>query len=151
MKHKAPRINESSTAVSTVGAIHELPLHKDLPKGWIWKTAGNVCQIIRGVSYKKGQAREKPAIGHLPILRATNIQDNNLHLESDLVYVPATLVSNSQKLRLGDIVIATSSGSKHLVGKAAQVRESWMGSFGAFCAVIRPRVEIEYRSVASDS
>jgi len=52
------------------------PYKSNLPEGWVWKTVGNVCQIIRGVSYKKEQAREEPAISYLPILRATNIQDH---------------------------------------------------------------------------
>jgi type I restriction enzyme S subunit len=48
-------------------------------------------------------------------------------------------------LRVGDIVVATSSGSKHLVGKTAQVRDAWAGSFGAFCAALRPKVDIDHR------
>ena len=131
--------------IPTVRAIHELPLQKDLPVGWAWKTVGTVCQIIRGVSYKKEEVREQGRAGYLPILRATNIQDNHLVLNRDLVYVPSSLVTDSQKLRIGDIVVATSSGSKHLVGKSAQVRESWTGSFGVFCAVIRPHSEVEHR------
>jgi type I restriction enzyme S subunit len=68
--------------------------------------------------------------------------------ETGLVYVSERHVSSEQRLRAGDIVIATSSGSKHLVGKSAQLYSKWDGSFGAFCAAIRPKPHIEPRYLA---
>ncbi len=66
-------------------------------------------------------------------------------------------------LRRGDIVIASSSGSKEVVGKAAQLGDArFAGSFGAFCTTVRPHAEIdasylgyyfqtsEYRKAISD-
>jgi len=51
MRHKADRINESATALSTVGATHELPLlKKNLPEGWVKTSMNNVCAIILGQS-----------------------------------------------------------------------------------------------------
>lgn len=102
-----------------------------------------IADILRGVTYKKDEATEKPADGLIPILRANNIQDRSLLLEQELVWVPRKAVSDLQVLRKGDIVIATSSGSKDLVGKAATLREDWHGSFGAFCAAVRPKEGIE--------
>ena len=112
---------------------------------WSRLRLGDICEIIRGVTYKKEQASEQPAQDSVPILRATNIQDGVLVIDRDLVFVLADVVSENQKLRVGDIVVATSSGSKHLVGKTAQVKELWTGSFGAFCAALRPIVEIDHR------
>jgi len=105
---------------------------------WANARIGDVCEIIRGVTYKRTQANSEPCPDVLPILRATNIQENVLKLDDDLVYVPKELVAERQHLKVGDIVVATSSGSKHLVGKAAQLKEQWVGSFGAFCTAIRP-------------
>jgi type I restriction enzyme S subunit len=119
-----------------------------LPEGWTEVRIASICDIIRGVSYKKEQAAEEAGPGRVPILRATNIQAHKLILDDELVYVPAELVSDTQKLRVGDIVVATSSGSKHLVGKTAPVREYWNGSFGAFCAVLRPMGGIDSRYLA---
>ncbi|MDT3706098.1 MAG: restriction endonuclease subunit S [Thiobacillus sp.] len=116
-----------------------------IASGWHRVRLGDIAKVIRGVTYKKEQASENPARDTLPILRATNIQDGALVLDSDLVHVPADLISDTQKLRVGDIVVATSSGSKHLVGKTAQVKETWEGSFGAFCAAIRPTTDIYHR------
>ncbi|MDD3589969.1 MAG: restriction endonuclease subunit S [Thermoguttaceae bacterium] len=42
-------------------------------------------------------------------------------------------------LQKGDILICASSGSKHLVGKAAQVTFDGEYTFGAFCKVVRPK------------
>ena len=41
------------------------------------------------------------------------------------------------------VIIAMSSGSKSIVGKAAQFNSEWEGSFGAFCAVFRHNSTIE--------
>lgn len=119
---------------------------KDLPIGWEWTTVEEITDLIRGVSYKKDEARELPSLGLLPILRATNIQDESLILDSQLVYVPISRIKDEQKLIPGDVVICISSGSKHLVGKAAQLHREWDGSFGTFCmaARLKPNVNLRY-------
>jgi type I restriction enzyme, S subunit len=108
-------------------------------EGWPRVPLAHVADLVRGVSYPKTDAREEPAAGHVPVLRATNIQDARLVLDSDLVFIAERNVSPEQLLRPGDIVLATSSGSKHLVGKSGQLRAPWHGSFGAFCAAVRPK------------
>jgi len=50
-------------------------------------------------------------------------------------------------LQLGDIVVAASSGSRAIVGKAAQLHFDWQGAFGAFCFGLRPEQLIEPRFV----
>ena len=97
-----------------------------LPEAWAEVPVSQVGELLRGVSYKKAVARETPAEGYLPILRATNIQDERLILDSELVYVPEKYVKLEQILEPGDVVICMSSGSKHLVGKTAQLtQEVW--------------------------
>lgn len=115
---------------------------------WPLVQLSEVADLIRGVTYAKADAREDATAGYLPILRATNIQESHLILDADLVHVPKENVSKAQLLRVGDIVVATSSGSKHLVGKSAQVYKDWEGSFGAFCAAVRPKKDVESRFVA---
>lgn len=108
-----------------------------LPEGWYVEKLCSIGKVIRGVSYKREQASDVEKDGYLPILRATNIQNDSLVLTKDLVYVPSDVVKEEQMLQSGDIVIAISSGSKHLVGKAAQLLGDWEGSFGTFCAGVR--------------
>jgi len=110
---------------------------QSLPTKWSKVSLTEITELIRGVTYKKSDSADTQASGLVPILRATNIQDNQLLLESALVYVPASNVSEKQILHSGDVVVCLSSGSKHLVGKTAISHFDWQGSFGAFCGVIR--------------
>ena len=111
-------------------------IQQDLPPGWAKSKLADLLTVIRGVSYKKKDAHYEAEEGLIPIIRATNI-DQVLSFGS-LVYVPSHYIRQEQLLRPGDIVIAASSGSQSLVGKAAQLREEWLGSFGAFCLGLRP-------------
>ncbi|HCC6204987.1 TPA: restriction endonuclease subunit S, partial [Escherichia coli] len=107
----------------------------ELPQGWEWVRLGDIAEIIRGVTYGKSQSSEIKKDGMLPLLRANNIQSEIL-LEP-IVYVDEELVSPEQYLRMGDVLIAMSSGSESLVGKAAQFFENGNYTFGAFCGVVR--------------
>lgn len=122
---------------STVTRNSSTQAQPRLPHGWEWVTAPEITEFIRGVSYKKGDATEMPKEDHLPILRATNIQDDRLITDADLVFVPRRYVKPEQLLKAGDVVLCMSSGSKHLVGKAAPLAHDWNGSFGTFCGGLR--------------
>lgn len=102
------------------------------------KKMSDVSEQIRGVSYKPEDILSGPGENAIGILRANNIADGAVNFD-DLVYVKKSKVSQKQMLRKGDILICTSSGSKNLVGKAAQIEEDCNYSFGAFCKVIRPQ------------
>ena len=115
----------------------------NLPEHWEIARLGELGDLVRGVTYKRQETSEASGPGYLPILRATNIQNRQLLLEEELVYVKGEKVSDSQLLRQGDVIIAMSSGSKSIVGKAAQFNSEWEGSFGAFCAVFRHNSTIE--------
>ena len=101
---------------------------------------GECAHLIRGVSYPKSDSSTVPVDGWIPILRATNF-DRELDFR-DLVYVHPRHVSQEQLLQVGDVLVATSSGSRSVVGKAAPLREPWHGSFGAFCMAVRPGADI---------
>jgi len=118
----------------------------ELPAGWTKSKLGELLTVIRGVSYKKEHASNEPTPDRLPILRATNIQ-NGLVFQ-DLVHVPRHYVSDEQLLRQGDIIIAASSGSRNIVGKAAQLMTDWVGSFGTFCFGLRPKPGVHPRYLA---
>ena len=97
----------------------------------------SVASQIRGVSYSKGDAIETPRPGYVMLLRANNITDSGLNTD-DVVFVPESRVSIKQRLLPGDIVVAASSGSLDVVGKAARVTKQMDATFGAFCKVVRP-------------
>ena len=102
----------------------------------------DIADQIRGVAYRKQDAATSKMNGFLPVLRAGNITDQGLTYE-DLVYVPASKISEKQKIRKHDVLIAASSGSLDVVGKAAPVLEDFEGGFGAFCKVLRPRKNVD--------
>lgn len=97
----------------------------------------DVASFIRGVSYKKQQAEKERKLNYLPLLRANNIFEGKLIL-NDLVFVPRELVSDSQHIKSGDIIITMSSGSKAHVGKVAIATSNMECTFGAFCGKISP-------------
>ncbi len=108
-------------------------------EGWKWRPLREIAAVIRGVTYKKDQVGVPDAPDHIPLLRATNIATTGLLLR-DFVWIPRALVKEPQMLHAGDLVVAASSGSLSVVGKAAQVEGSFNGTFGAFCAVVRPDI-----------
>lgn len=99
--------------------------------------ASDLATQIRGVSYSKGEAVASPRPGYVALIRANNITDSGLNTDG-VIYVPESRVGPKQKLQVGDIVIAASSGSLDVVGKAACVRRPIDATFGAFCKVVRP-------------
>ena len=104
---------------------------------------GDYIEQIRGVSYKPENATDYEDETHKPILRAHNIQDSGLNY-NNLIYVDTKNIKNFQYIKKGDIVVCASSGSKDLVGKAAQAGKDMKMAFGAFCKVVRPKKAIEY-------
>lgn len=115
--------------------------------GWANATLGDLLTVLRGVSYKKEEAHYNPVDGLVPILRANSIDNGHLVFD-DLVYVPQRYVSDEQLLHPCDIVVAASSGSSSVVGKAAPLRTEWFGSFGAFCFGLRPSQHVNAMLVA---
>jgi type I restriction enzyme S subunit len=102
---------------------------------------GDLCQQIRGVTYKKADSSSEAAPGRVGVLRANNITEAGLNTD-DLVYVPTICVADKQRLRCNDVLIATSSGSLDVVGKAVRVTEDLPMAFGAFCKVLRPNAQV---------
>ena len=109
---------------------------KDRTNSWAPTAVGEVSALLRGITYNKEQSSKFPKPNFKPVLRANNI-NGTLNFD-DLVFVPEELISVDQIIKAGDIIFAMSSGSKHLVGKSARARFDYDGSYGAFCALLRP-------------
>ncbi len=116
-----------------------------LPKGWVWTNVGGISELLRGVSYPKEESSKEAKDDYIPILRANNI---NIELNfKELVYVPQKRVEDEQFVKAFDILIAMSSGSKDLVGKASQSTKDYHMAFGTFCGLVRPIPNINQRFV----
>jgi len=98
---------------------------------------GEVCDFVRGVVFDGDETIDVSKEGYVPILRAGNIGDE-LYIRDDLVWVPEKRISKNQYFQIDDIAICMASGSPKVLGKTAQLKESFIGSVGAFCGIIRP-------------
>ena len=80
---------------------------ENLPKNWVNTTAGELSEIIRGVSYKKHDAKSECGEGDYLGLRGGNIQAGSIvDKPNDAVYVDSTLFKEEQKIKKGDVVKA---------------------------------------------
>jgi len=113
---------------------------------WDFVLLKDISEQIRGVSYKPSNVSPVLTENHLPVLRANNITENGIDY-NDLVYIDKKRISEKQILKYGDILIAASSGSKHIVGKAVSCKNEIKASFGAFCKVIRPNEDIDFKYI----
>ncbi|MDD2402589.1 MAG: restriction endonuclease subunit S [Clostridia bacterium] len=104
----------------------------------------SLTEQIRGVTYKESDLSVALDSDHKPVLRANNIVDGKIEFD-DLVFVSNKNIKGNQLVREGDIIIAASSGSKNIVGKAAQFLRDYEVSFGAFCKIIRPNSGVNHK------
>lgn len=117
-----------------------------LPDKWILTEVEVVSDLIRGVTYKKKDAKSIKRQDDFLILRGGNIQDGSIDYSGSEIYVDKSLVKNEQKLKDGDVLIVGSTGSKRLIGKAAIIKADIPEvSFGAFLMLIRPLKSINAR------
>ncbi len=103
---------------------------------------GDIAEQVRGVTYQKEEVRQGPTSSHVALLTAGNITESGISYD-DVVYVPQSRVSAKQTLRKGDVLIAASSGSLRVVGKAGRIKADVDATFGAFCKVLRPGVVVD--------
>ena len=109
-------------------------------KPWQMVKLSDIGECIRGVSYKGAEdLSDSDNDNTYRLLRAGNIFDGEI-VREDMQYVTRGKCREHQLLRDLDIAICMSSGSKHLVGKAAEFHpvDSYDYVVGAFCSIFRP-------------
>ena len=116
--------------------------------GWKPTPLGKSGTFIRGLTYGAGDVQDDGLL----VIRSTNIQDGNLFLDKDLVFVGKKCLPD-QTLQAGDVAICMSNGSKALVGKSAEYSGNYAGSItvGAFCSIFRPSLPFAKLAFKSDS
>ncbi len=94
-----------------------------------------IGHLTRGITYTSSNTSDKGLL----VLRSSNIQNNKLMLDNDLVFIDKDC---PQKLSLkkGDIAICMSNGNKALVGKNAEYIGNYSKeiTIGVFCSFFRP-------------
>jgi type I restriction enzyme, S subunit len=119
---------------SNIISSNDIPF--EIPENWIFAKVGDISNIIRGISYTKGDEVPFAKDNYAPLLRSNNI-NNGVNFEK-LVFVPKDFIEDPKWIKIGDLIVAMSSGSANLVGKTAQIESEFKGSVGAFCGIIRP-------------
>lgn len=105
-----------------------------LPKGWCYATVNDCCSIIGGVSYNKKDICNTG----IRILRGGNVQDGQVVLFQDDLYISEEYRSNMNQIQVGDIVVVASTGSQTLIGKTGYVEVDCPDTqIGAFLRIIR--------------
>lgn len=106
-----------------------------------WRTLGEVCDYIRGITYNK-TAETTDSCGW-KVLRANNITLETRTLNFDEVkrVKSATRIRENQMLYRGDILICAGSGSKDHIGKTAYIDHNMDCTFGGFMGVLRVTAE----------
>lgn len=106
-----------------------------------WKTLGEVCDYIRGITYNK--SAETTEVDGWQVLRANNITLETRKLNfNEVKHVKKTIrVRENQMLHKGDILICAGSGSKEHIGKTAYIESDIDYTFGGFMGVLRLKEE----------
>ncbi|ELA6924426.1 restriction endonuclease subunit S [Vibrio parahaemolyticus] len=135
-----PDMNGKPYKASGGKVIYSDTLKREIPKGWLDRTLGDLIKLGRGVTYGKQDVVSKSTLESEGVLRATNVTGNIVD-NDDLVYVSKSVVDDSQKIHSFDTLIVMSSGSKEHVGKNGIYYFDEPLGFGAFCSKITPHKE----------
>ncbi|MBI5409882.1 MAG: restriction endonuclease subunit S [Nitrospirae bacterium] len=100
---------------AAVGAIHELPLQNELPKGWVWAT---IEQVSNNVQYGSSSKTSVRSFGGTPVLRMGNIVEGKLTF-NNLKYLPKNHAEFPGLLLIRDDILFNRTNSPELVGKTA--------------------------------
>lgn len=96
---------------------------------WKSKPLLDVVTLYNGLTYTPNDIREKGTL----VLRSSNVQDGEISL-LDNIYVKSE-VASSPNVKIGDIIVVVRNGSRTLIGKHAQIKESMPNTvIGAFMA-----------------
>ena len=97
---------------------------------------GEIAEVFGGVTFNKADI----VTSGIRILRGGNIQNGEICLKEDDVYLPHIYKDNKNTILEGDTILVASTGSVEVLGKAATAFSS-LGEvqIGAFLRIIRPK------------
>jgi len=83
-------------------------------KGWEIKSLGDVCEFQNGFAFKSNKYKDTG----LPVLRITNIQNENLETKKIVFFDPSDYKENFDKYKVeyGDLVVAMSGATTGKIG-----------------------------------
>jgi type I restriction enzyme S subunit len=94
-----------------------------------------LAALISGTSYNKGDVCKEG----IRILRGGNIQETKLLTYDNDVFLPYSYADENKQIRIDDIIIVGSTGSKEVIGKPAFITAQCADTqIGAFLRIVRP-------------
>lgn len=106
----------------------------EIPDNWAWTRFSTLIRIIGGVSYDKKDVTQTG----IRILRGGNINNLEISLFSDDVFLPEKYYDHEKQVQENDILIVASTGSKSVIGKAGYVLTPMPNTqIGAFLRIVR--------------
>lgn len=112
--------------------------HFETPANWEWARLGNICEIIRGITFSASEKSSIPEEGRVACLRTSNVQDK-IEWE-DLLFIREVFVKRKDQFIQENDIVMSMANSRELVGKVAIVDKmpSFQTTFGGFLGVLRP-------------
>lgn len=112
--------------------------HFETPRNWEWTRLGNICEIIRGITFSASEKSSIPEEGRVACLRTSNVQDK-IEWE-DLLFIREVFVKRKDQFIQENDIVMSMANSRELVGKVAIVDKmpSFQTTFGGFLGVLRP-------------
>lgn len=98
---------------------------------------GEIATIIGGVSFDKSDITTQEGIR---ILRGGNIQNGEIVLKEDDIFLPKSYFNDKNRVLQGDTILVASTGSVDVLGKSATMfNHIENAQIGAFLRIIRPK------------
>lgn len=100
---------------------------------WEQRELGDEVVFYSGLTYSPSDVIES---GGTLVLRSSNVKDGEI-IDADNVYVSSQVV-NSDNVQVGDVIVVVRNGSRSLIGKHAQIKETMNNTvIGAFMTGVR--------------
>ena len=116
-----------------IDVTEEIPF--DIPNSWAWCRLSQLAVLITGTSYNKSDVCKDG----IRILRGGNIQETKLLTYDNDVFLPYNYADENKQIRVNDIIIVGSTGSKEVIGKPAFITVQCADTqIGAFLRIVRP-------------
>lgn len=124
--------------------VYNSTLKREIPEGWEVKNLNQMAESYRGVSYNKDDLVPLSERSIL-VLRGNNIPcSGQFAYDSNVAYIPKSLILDEQRINKGDIIITMSSGSKEHIGKCFMFQRDSNHTFGAFLSKFVPHKECRF-------
>lgn len=118
--------------------VYNSTLKREIPAGWEVKSLNQMADSYRGVTYNK-EDLVPISKDSILVLRGNNIPCSGQFVyDSNVAYIPKSMISSEQKINKGEIIITMSSGSKEHIGKCFMFQRDSNHTFGAFLSKFVP-------------